>query len=98
MQPGLRKVVTAFLLAVALVLGWQQPPALACVMDDAGCRDHCAIVATSCATSCPAPIAPTPVGSPARGVAPEAIVFSFDLPALTGRSISPDTGPPRTAA
>jgi len=97
MQPGLRKLVTAFMLVVALVLGWQRPPALACAMDDAGCRDHCAIVGTSCATSCPAPIAPMPVGAtaPSESVS---IVFSFDRPVLDGLAVSPKTGPPRLPA
>ena len=98
MQPRLRKLVTAFMLAVALVLGWQRPSVLACAMDDTGCRDRCAIMAASCATACPAPIAPLPVTLLAPRASAEAIAFSFDQPVLHGLVIAPDTAPPRLSA
>jgi len=98
MQLSLRKLVTMLMLAVALVLGLQRPPALACGMDDAACHDHCAIIATSCATACPAPLAPAPVGWAAPAATPQAVAFSFDQPLPRGRSISPDAGPPRLPA
>jgi hypothetical protein len=98
MQFSLRKLATVFMLAIALVLGVQRPPVLACGMDDAACHDHCAIAAASCATACPAPLAPLAVGWPARAAAPQAVAFSSDQPLLTGRSISPDSGPPRLPA
>jgi len=98
MQPRWRKIVTAVLLAVALVLGWQRPSAIACAMDANGCDDHCGIVSVSCAMACPARLEPAPVEYLARCALPELIVFSFDLPILDGLVVTPDTAPPRSAA
>lgn len=98
MRPGLRRYLTVFLLAVALVLGLQRSPVLACAMDHDGCRDHCAIVASGCALSCPAPVQPMPVGAVAPLGQAQRVVFASEQPVLHGRAVAPDTGPPRLSA
>jgi hypothetical protein len=98
MSGTLRKVLAVLMLAVALLAGAQQQPALACTVDDAACRDHCAIMADSCATACPARLAPAPLALSTPPVVSRTIVFSFDAPALAGLTLAPATAPPRSAA
>jgi hypothetical protein len=94
----LRKLVAVLMLAVALLAGGQRPPAFACAANDPACQDHCAIMADSCATACPARLAPAPAAMLEPQAEPQTVVFSFDLPALAGRTLAPATAPPRSAA
>jgi hypothetical protein len=92
-----RKVLAVLVLAVALLAGVQQQPALACAMDDAACRDHCAIMADSCATACPARLVPAPLAVVAPHAMSQGVAFSLDVPALAGLTLAPATAPPRSA-
>lgn len=91
-------LIRVLALVAALLVAWQRPTAWACASGDVPCREHCAILSSSCATACVARVAPAPLEAVPPVMHGDTIAFSFARKVLTGRTIAPDTGPPRLTA